>query len=136
MTLTEIILSVLGLVGIGGIASSYLNRQNELAFKILENKERRYKSCLLYMDVFFKPSNIKYLSSRQIDIQSSEDVIEYLKAEYHEMILYASRPVILCLKKFIEHPSKETFLETVLEMRTDLWSKKRNLTIQEIELSK
>lgn len=38
------------------------------------------------MDVYFEPKNIKYLSSRQPDIHSSEDVIEYLKAEYHEMI--------------------------------------------------
>lgn len=42
------------------------------------------------MDVYFEPNNTKFLSSRQPDIDTQSDVIEYLKAEYHEMILYVS----------------------------------------------
>ena len=135
MTTIEIILSLLGLIGIGGIASAFMNKQKELAFKILENKEKRYKSCLLYMDVYFEPSNIKYLSSRQSDIHSAEDVIEYLKAEYHEMMLYASKEVVLNVKSFIETPTKDNFLETVLAMRQDLWSREPEFTVREIKLN-
>ncbi len=46
------------------------------------------------MDAYFEPKNIKYLSSRQPDIDSAQDVIEYLKMECHEMMLYASKGVV------------------------------------------
>jgi len=131
----EVALGFLGLVGIGGIITSVMTKKKELQFKVLENKERRYKSCLLYMDVYFKPGNIKYLSSRQSDIHSENDVIEYLKAEYHEMMLYASKEVVLSVKKFIESPNRNSFLETVLAMRKDLWLRKADLAISEISLA-
>lgn len=135
MSSIEIALGLLGIVGIGGIITAVMTKKKELEFRILENKERRYKSCLLYMDVYFEPKNIKYLSSRQTDIHSAIDVVEYLKAEYHELILYASKGVILSVKAFIESPNKENFLATVLAMRRDLWSKRDNFQIHEIELS-
>nr|WP_298167036.1 hypothetical protein [uncultured Pseudomonas sp.] len=136
MTLIEIILALLGLVGIGGIITNVQTKYKELAFKALESKERRYKSCLLYMDVYFNPKNIKYLSSRQADIDSASDVMEYLNAEYHEMILYAAKPVVLSVKAFIEQPSRENFLNAVIAMRKDLWTNKSDLTSQEIAIVK
>lgn len=131
----EIILALLGLVGVGSIITNAQTKSKELLFKSLENKEKRYKSCLLYMDVYFHPKNIKYLSSRQSDIHAASDVIEYLKAEYHEMILYAGRPVVLRVKEFIENPSRDRFLDTILAMRQDLWVKGVDLTIHDIALS-
>jgi len=133
-TTTQIILSLLGIIGVGGIISALLNKSKEIEFQKLEQKQKRYKSMLLYMDVFFEPKNIKYLSSRQPDIDTSEDVIEYLKAEYHEMLLYASKGVVLAAKKFIESPNRDNFLQVVLAMRKDLWIKKSDLDIQEIKL--
>lgn len=75
------------------------------------------------MDAYFEPKNIKYLSSRQPDIDSAEDVIEYLKMEFYEMMLYASKDVIMSVKSFIENPVRENFLKTILSMRQDLSSK-------------
>ena len=134
----QIIFSALTLLGIGGIVGAYitflLDKKKEMEFKQLENKEKRYKSCLLYMDVFFEPKNIKYLSSRQPDIDNAQDVIEYLKAEYHEMLLYASKEVIVSVKAFINNPNRENFLKTVLSMRQDLWIKKNDLELDSIGL--
>lgn len=134
----QIIFSVLTLLGIGGIIGGYitflLNKKKELEFKQLEQKEKRYKSCLLYMDVYFEPKNIKYLSSRQPDIDNAQDVIEYLKAEYHEMLLYASKDVIMSVKAFINDPTRENFLKTVLSMRRDLWIKKNDLELDSIRI--
>lgn len=134
----QIIISVLTLLGVGGIIGGYitfrLNKSKELEFKQREQKAMRYKSCLLYMDVYFEPKNIKYLSSGQTDIANAKDVIEYLKAEYHEMLLYASKEVIVSVRSFIKNPTKQQFLNTVLCMRKDLWFKKSDLTREEIIL--
>lgn len=134
----QIIFSALTLLGVGGIVGGYitflLDKKKELEFKQLEQKEKRYKSCLLYMDVYFEPKNIKYLSSRQLDIDNAQDVIEYLKAEYHEMLLYASKEVILSVKAFINNPTRENFLKTVLSMRQDLWVKKNDLELDSIRI--
>ena len=134
----QIIFSALTLLGVGGIVGGYitflLDKKKDLEFKQLEQKEKRYKSCLLYMDVYFEPKNIKYLSSRQPDIDNAQDVIEYLKAEYHEMLLYASKEVILSVKAFINNPTRESFLKTVLSMRQDLWVKKNDLELESIRI--
>ncbi len=127
----QTIISALTLLGVGGILGGYitylLDKKKEREFKVLEQKEKRYKSCLLFMDAFFEPKNIKYLSSRHPDIKNSQDVIEYLKMEYHEMILYASKDVIFSVKAFIENPLRENFLKTILTMRQDLSAKRNDL---------
>lgn len=134
----QIIISVLALLGLGGILGGYitylLDNKKERESKVIEQKEKRYKSCLLYMDAYFKPENIKYLSSRLPDIRSAKDVLEYLKMEYHEMMLYASKEVILSVKVFIEHPTPENFLRTILIMRSDLSSMKYDLIIHDIQI--
>lgn len=63
-------------------------------------------------------------------------MIEYLRAEYHEMILYASKPVILSVKTYIEHASRDNFLASVLAMRQDLWTGQHDMTVSEIALAK
>lgn len=91
----QLVFSALTLLGIGGIVGGYvsylLDRMKEREFKVLEQKEKRYKSCLLFMDAYFEPKNIKYISSRNPDVDNANDIIEYLKMEYHEMMLYVAR---------------------------------------------
>lgn len=134
----QTIISVLTLIGVGGLIGGYitylLDKKKEREFKVLEQKEKRYKSCLLYMDAFFEPKNIKYLSSRQPDIDSAQDIIEYLKMEYHEMMLYAAKDVILSVKRFIQDPVYDSFLQTVLTMRQDLSRKQNEFDLDEIRL--
>ena len=134
----QTIISALTLLGLGGILGGYitylLDKKKEREFKVLEQKEKRYKSCLLYMDAFFEPKNIKYLSSRTPDIDDAKDVIEYLKMEYHEMILYASKDVIFSVKAFIENPTRDNFLKTILTMRQDLSAKRNDLDLDKIIL--
>jgi hypothetical protein len=135
---SQTIISALTLLGLGGIVGGYitylLDKKKEREFKVLEQKEKRYKSCLLYMDAFFEPKNIKYLSSRQPDIDEPQDVIEYLKMEFHEMILYASKDVIFAVKAFIENPVRQNFLNAILAMRGDLSAKRIDLDLEKIKL--
>ena len=127
----QIIFSALALLGVGGIAGGYitylLDKKKEREFRVLEMKEKRYKSCLLYMDAFFEPKNIKYLSSRQPDIDNANDIIQYLKMEYHEMMLYASKKVIMSVREFIENPTYENFIRAIICMRQDLRAKNNDL---------
>ena len=102
---------------------------------MIEQKEKRYKSCILYMDAYFNPQNIKYLSSRQPDIDDASDILEYLKMEYHEMMLYAAKNVILAVKVFIKDPTQGNFVKTVLAMRKDLSSKRSDLSVKEVNLA-
>ncbi len=132
--MTPLLISFLGIIGIGGIITAFLNKSKEIEFQRLEQKQKRYKSMLLYMDVFFEPNNIKFLASRQPDITSANDVLQYLRAEYHEMLLYASKEVVRSAKQFIELPSREHFLNVVLAMRNDLWVRKRDLNLADIRL--
>ena len=119
---------------LGENISYFLDKKKEREFKVLEQKEKRYKSCLLYMDAFFERKNIKYLWSRQPDIDDVKDIIEYLKMEYHEMILYASKDVIFSVKEFIENPVRDNFLKTILTMRQDLSAKRNDLDLNDIIL--
>jgi hypothetical protein len=137
--LLQTLLSVLTLLGVGGLVGGYvtyvLDRKKEREFKVLEQREKRYKSCLLFMDACFEPRNIKYLKSRHVDIDDARDVMEYLKMEYHEMILYASNAVVLSVKRFIEKPTRENFLATILSMRDDLSLGKHDLELEKITLT-
>jgi hypothetical protein len=134
----QLIISALTLFGVGGIVGGYisylLDKKKEREFKVLEQKEKRYKSCLLYMDASFQPKNIKYLSSRHPDINNAYDILAYLEMEFHEMLLYASTDVIFSVKTFLEKPNRENFLKTILAMRGDLSSKKGDLDLERIKL--
>lgn len=138
-SLSQILVSALTLLGVGGLVGGYitylLDRKKTREFQVLEQKRNRYKSCLLYMDAFFEPQNIKYLSSRHADINQAADVIEYLKMEFFEMTLYASKEVILAVRTFIEAPVRENFLKAILAMRQDLSAKRIDLGLKDIELS-
>lgn len=86
------------------------------------------------MDAYMKPKNLTYLKAIHPAMKSERDTKEWLKAEYHEMILYASREVIIAVKDFVNAPSEQRFLDTLLAMRRDLWVKKRDLRADTLEL--
>jgi hypothetical protein len=137
--LMQAILSVLALLGVGGIVGGYithlLDKKKEREFKVLEQKQQRYKSCLVFMDAHYEPKNIKYLKSKRGDIDDAHDVIEYLKLEYYEMIFYASKEVVLSVKTFIENPVQLNFLAVILTMRRDFSGKESDLSSDQITLN-
>ncbi|MBU6321319.1 MAG: hypothetical protein KGI78_00480 [Patescibacteria group bacterium] len=54
--------------------------------------------------------------------------------EFHEMMLYASREVILSVKAFPKDPTQEKFLGTILAMRQDLSKTQNDLSLIDIKL--
>ena len=76
----------------GGIIAGYvtfrLNKSKELEFLKLEQKEKRYKSAILHMAAYLE-DDFEYLVSRP-EIATRSQVKAHLRAEYHQMIFYAS----------------------------------------------
>jgi hypothetical protein len=136
--LPQIIYSAVTLLGVGGIIGGYvtfrLNRSKELEFKQREQKEKRYKSIMLFMDAYLHPANTTYLHDIHPALKDAADTKEWLKAEYHDMMLYASREVIEAVRDFINLPAEEGFALALLAMRKDLRDKDADLTPGDIQL--
>lgn len=132
---TQIILSFLGLIGIGVIITAKGNKRKDRQFQEFEQKQCRFGPMLLYMDSYFQSENIQHLASRQPDILSPRDILEHLKAENHQMILDSSKDVILKSKEFIRNPIRDNFMRAILKMRPDLWISRSDLDKEELQPS-
>lgn len=135
------ITSAITLLGVGGVVGGYitfrLNKSKDLEFKRREQKEKRYKVTLLFMDAYLEPKNMKFLNGLHSPFmhEDKRDVVESLKAEYRDMVLYGGREVIVALHDFIEAPSSKGFAKVMLEMRKDLWEKTPDLRTDELLLA-
>jgi hypothetical protein len=131
-----IVLAVLTVVGgiVAGYVTFRLNKSKELEFLKREQKEKRYKSAILHMAAYLE-DDFEYLVSRP-EITTKEQVKAHLRAEYHQMIFYASREVVISVRAFIKKPTQKSYASVLLAMRKDLWIKKQDLTVGDIELDK
>ena len=121
------IISVIGLVGIGGLLKSTLdffidNRKRKSETKH-EFKQTRYKAIILqcYSLIYYDKEKNNLLNHRP-DLKTKDDLYNEIYTEWINMTLYASDKVITSMKKFLEHPIQETFNMLILEMRKDLYS--------------
>jgi hypothetical protein len=141
MTLTEIMISAIGFIGIGGILKSFLDF-------IIENKKRkddskqqfketRYKAIILLMHSLINYEKEKNnLLIHRPNIQSKEELSDELYAEWINMSLYASDKVILKMKEFVVNPNNTNFNCTILEMRKDLYSIKTKLKENNLNIAR
>ena len=122
----------------GGIVAGYitfkLNRSKELEFSWRKQKETRYKAAILHMAAYLE-DDLEYLVSRP-EITNIGQVLPHLRAEYHQMTLYASKAVVSSVNSFMQSPSQESFAIDLLAMRNDLWIRKRDLNMDEVRLDK
>lgn len=133
----EIALSVLGLLGIGGIIGSYFqhvfNQRHETELKIQEINEQRYRSTLVWMRCLLSPKSIAHfqfenpVQMNQIlsSFKNESDVKSYARSKiieyYYNGVLYAPDKVVLKIKSFIQKPSEIAYTEVAIAMREDLW---------------
>jgi hypothetical protein len=123
------IVAVLGLLGIGTIIGNYvrilLERKNQAQLQKQEFKEARYKCIILlmYASLDFE-KEIHNLRKHGRNFASYEELMEELKTEWYNMILFASDEVLRTTHAFILKPSVSLFKNTVLAMRKDLWGGK------------
>ena len=141
----ETALSILGLLGIGGIIGSYFqyiwNQKRQTEEKIQGLNENKYRSSLIFMRCALEPKNYQ-----QFDIEdplfprgkSDNHIKDYcmikLKEFYYNSILYASDEVLKYQKLFLEDPSELNYFNAALAMRRDLWKRKTKADLNDLIL--
>lgn len=78
-------------------------------------------------------SNKTNLRSQRPDLKSKDDVLEELKAEWYNILLFASSQTIKCLNKFIKAPNLGNLKSTALSMRGDLGRGKLASSVNELQ---
>ena len=134
----EEIIAILGIVGIGGIIATSLTyvyeKRKQIKFSEQEEKEKRYKALAIQMRIVVEPENLKYVKHIRPDLKTIEDWKNEVRAEWFNLLLFASDYVIKALKEFVLKPDNSTYAKTVIAMRKDLWNKKTSLKAEEINL--
>lgn len=139
---TETILSILSLLGIGGIIGAYiknlLDKRKELDFKLNELNESKFKSILIFMSILLRPENRKHfiVDDKYLQNLSEKDLKKHcimkLEEYYYHSMLYASDNVIKSIKRFIKNPNRENYVRVTKSMRVDLWNKKSKLSFSDL----
>jgi hypothetical protein len=89
------------------------------------------------MNIILNPKNIKFMNHKNPETGkqfNQDDHIEFIKAEYLQSILYAPDKVVISLKKFINSPNEQNFIEVAKEMRISLWNKKSKLSKSSLKI--
>jgi len=131
-------LSALGLLGVGGVIGTYLRilweRHNTALLHKQEFMETRFKCIILLM---YTALNFEErgpgLKQYGRNFHSNDDVIDELKAEWHNAILFASDDVLKSIHAFINKPSVKEFKHAALAMRKDLWGSSSTGTLQSLD---
>ena len=104
-------------------------RSNKRFEKILLEKESRYRSILVFMSVVLDIENYNHIDTTYKP--KTNDVNEIKQYYLNEILLhkefsylYASKEVINAIDLFIKNQTKETYRNTALLMRKDLWKNK------------
>lgn len=136
---TETLGSALGLLGVGGLISSYLTilwqRRSAFQQKQEDYMFTRYKATVVLMFEYLQgEGSVKQMNQYGRSFQSREEILEEVKAEWLNMILFASDGVVRELQEFVLNPSDETYFRTTLAMRTDLRGGRMKFTPSDVRL--
>lgn len=135
---TNEIIQIVGLIGVGGLLKSGFDflmdnrkRRTETQHQF---KETRYKAILLLLySLMYYEHEQDQLKKHRPDIQSKEDLENEIRAEWTNMVLFASDNVILAMQKFNRNPERESFAKTLLAMRKDLYGIRTSLKISDLK---
>lgn len=131
------IISILGLLGIGGITGAFFTsiweRNKTISLQKQSYKEARYKAIILLMYGYLEyDDSADFLTKNRPDLNSKEKLFLELKTEWNNMILYASDEVLLKSHLFLNSPTHETYKKVAIAMRKDLWGGKIDQNIEQL----
>lgn len=116
------LLAGLGIGSTGTTLVQYFLKRRESAHQSKrKDLEARYQVIILLMYAALDfDGNKTSLRINRPDLKTREDVLADLKAEWYNMLLFASKKTLENLHLFITAPEKESFQQTALSMREDL----------------
>lgn len=133
------IIAVLGLIGLGAIIKSlidsFLKVKEVQQQKKNDFKEVRYKAIMILMHgmLDFENSKVHFEKyGRKFD--SVSKLLEEIKIERDNMILYGSDKVIRSITKFISKSTEENYYLVAFAMRRDLYGLNTRLHPNELEI--
>lgn len=134
----ETALSAVGLLGLGGLLGTYLQliwqRRNSVLLQQQEFKDTRFKCIIMLMyTVLDFEKRGRGLEQFGRNFRSREEVLDELKAEWHNAILFASEDALQSIHGFIRDPSVASFKRAALAMRKDLWGGKSSEVLGRLE---
>jgi hypothetical protein len=125
--------------GLGTVLGTYLKirweRTNSAQLQKQEFKTTRYKAIILLMySLLDFDKNKGKLEKHGRDFVVVDDLVDELRTEWNNMLLYASDDVLRTVQDFISKPERDSFRRGALAMRKDLWGGKVSLKLEEITL--
>lgn len=123
--LSSLITGLVSGFGIGtvvtAIAQHFLERQKAVRESQRKDLEARYRVIILlmYAALNFQDNQAAFRINRP-DLKTKESVLDELRTEWVNMILFASSATLGSLKAFIERPSHQTLVSAAQAMRSDL----------------
>lgn len=91
-------------------------------------KNVRYKAIILLANALLDfEKHLPELKKHGRDFISKEQLVEELKIERNNMILFASDQAIKTLSEFVSEPSENNYYEFAIAMRKDLYGLKTKI---------
>jgi hypothetical protein len=133
------IITLIGFMVIGAVIKSFvdssLNRKQNLSQKQYDFKETRYKALIMLMLAMLDfEKNQPMLKEHGRNFGSINELSDEIRTERNNMILFASDEVITSLKNFLRNPNEQTFFDTAVHMRKDLYKLKTKLKIEDLNI--
>jgi hypothetical protein len=130
----QTVVSIIGLLGIGGLTGAFFNsifeKRKIFEVKNHEIKENRYRSTLIWLRILLKPNSVNQFELNDPCVPRTnniETIKKYAFAKlqefYYNSLLYASDGVLKSIRLFCDIPNETHYFQTALEMRKDLWGK-------------
>ena len=125
--------------GLGTVLGTYLKirweRSNSAQLQKQEYKTARYKAVILLMySLLDFDKNKDKLEKHGRVFANADDLVDELKTEWNNMLLYASDDVLKTLQEFVNRPTQDAFRRGALAMRGDLWGGRVSLRPEDISL--
>ena len=123
--LSSLITGLVAGLGIGAVVTAIVQhslKRKEAAYESQrKDLEARYRVIvlLMYAAVDFEKNRASFRINRP-DLTTKQLVLDELKAEWHNMLLFASSATIKALKTFIAQPTLANLVQAAQAMRVDL----------------
>lgn len=120
---------------LGNFLKTFWERKSDVEKQKQEYKEIRYKCLILlmYAALDFEKENV-HLTRQGRNFKSIQDLMDEIRMEWVNMVLFASDEALKTVTDFINSPNEDTYKKSLLAIRKDLWGGKSKLDYENIRL--